>query len=297
VVIKNSNYPIGTFQRLTLPSSWAGYQLTSVCVKDNNNCVISTQNHPPVVLKTSNGGSNWMEISVSSNDREIWDLIRYDLNDDIIAVGGADNISTVFRSETFGSYWSTVYESENFGGPLMSVGAPLSYIRDTMYAVGQYGIILRTINSGLNWSMQTAPVSNWLAVSAGHHYSRFAVAVGLNGTYDITSGALLRTTNGGEPIGIDPISSEVPGSYTLSQNCPNPFNPSTKIKFDIQKTSYTGLKIYDNLGREIETLVNKQLNPGSYEVEWNASSYPSGVYYYKLTTGGYAETKKMILLK
>lgn len=85
--------------------------------------------------------------------------------------------------------------------------------------------------------------------------------------------------------------------YTLGQNYPNPFNPSTKIKFTIPKTGNVSLKIYDILGREIKTLINKEMQPGIYDIEFNAVNLPSGVYFYQLKVGSYVETKKMILLK
>jgi flagellar hook assembly protein FlgD len=87
------------------------------------------------------------------------------------------------------------------------------------------------------------------------------------------------------------------------QNYPNPFNPSTLIKFNVPVDSRIRgndkvlLKIYDILGKEIETLVNEKLQPGSYSVEWNASQYPSGVYFYSLVAGEFRESRKMILLK
>jgi hypothetical protein len=94
----------------------------------------------------------------------------------------------------------------------------------------------------------------------------------------------------------------VPSEFKLYQNYPNPFNPVTKIRFDIpsnvkREKSNVKLVIFDVTGREIAVLVNQQIETGSYEVEWNASNYPSGVYFYKLTAGDYTETKKMILLK
>jgi hypothetical protein len=98
-------------------------------------------------------------------------------------------------------------------------------------------------------------------------------------------------------IGINPISSEIPIQFSLSQNYPNPFNPSTKIKFSIPSIAQTFLYVYDILGGEIATLVNQQLQPGTYEVEWEASQYPSGVYFYTLRTTGFKETKRMVLLK
>jgi len=83
----------------------------------------------------------------------------------------------------------------------------------------------------------------------------------------------------------------------LYRNYPNPFNPSTNIKFDIPKSSDVKLIIYDIAGREITKLVNEMLNAGSYEVSWDASNYTSGVYFYKLISENYIDTKKMVLIK
>ena len=94
----------------------------------------------------------------------------------------------------------------------------------------------------------------------------------------------------------------IPGSYSLSQNYPNPFNPVTKIKFAVpangkRQTADAKLVIYDVLGREVATIVNKPLQPGSYEVNWDATNSPSGVYFYKLETGDFVQTRKMVLIK
>jgi hypothetical protein len=83
----------------------------------------------------------------------------------------------------------------------------------------------------------------------------------------------------------------------LYQNYPNPFNPSTFIKFDVSKGSFVSLKVFDALGREVVVLVNEDLRPGTYEADWNASQYPSGVYFYQLSTDGFNKTMKMILVK
>jgi hypothetical protein len=96
-------------------------------------------------------------------------------------------------------------------------------------------------------------------------------------------------------IGINNLSNEAPASFSLSQNYPNPFNPTTNIEFALAKSSFVKLVVYDMQGREVETLVNGQMNTGSYKVDWNASKYTSGVYFYKMITGDFVETKKMIL--
>lgn len=104
------------------------------------------------------------------------------------------------------------------------------------------------------------------------------------------------------PTNISNNSLETSETFTLEQNFPNPFNPVTKIKFDIpsnvkSQTSNVELIVYDVLGNEVETLVNEKLNAGSYSIDFNAGNLSSGIYFYKLIAGNYSETKRMILLK
>ncbi len=153
--------------------------------------------------------------------------------------------------------------------------------------------IKHTTNGGVNWQVQ--PVQGYEA--------------GLNSIYFInetsgwavgTNGTILKTISGG--IGIQPISSSIPNGYELSQNYPNPFNPATKINFSIPAFVETtrrvvSLRIYDVLGKQIAVLVNEQLSPGTYEVEWNALDASSGVYFYSLITNEFTQTKKMVVLK
>lgn len=101
----------------------------------------------------------------------------------------------------------------------------------------------------------------------------------------------------GLTIGIQTISTEVPDGYTLSQNYPNPFNPSTNIKFDLPLRSFVKIVVYDAQGREVAVLVNQELQPGTYSYKWEASSLPSGVYFYRLLTNSFSDTKKMLLIK
>ena len=103
--------------------------------------------------------------------------------------------------------------------------------------------------------------------------------------------------NGRQKSGWQVISSGTVNDFKLSKNYPNPFNPSTKIKYSISKLSFVTLKIYDVLGNEVITLVNKEKSAGSYEVEFSATNLPSGVYFYQLKTGSYIETKKMLLIE
>ena len=88
-----------------------------------------------------------------------------------------------------------------------------------------------------------------------------------------------------------------PKEFSLSQNFPNPFNPVTIISYQLPETGFVTLKVYDILGNKVVTLVNDEKPTGSYNVSFDASKLPSGVYYYKMRAGNYVETKKMMLLK
>lgn len=98
-------------------------------------------------------------------------------------------------------------------------------------------------------------------------------------------------------VGVHQVNTTVPQRFNLQQNYPNPFNPSTKIKFELPSASLVKITVFDQLGKEVQVLVNQSLSAGIYETEFNASSVTSGVYYYKIEAGDYSQTKKMMLVK
>ncbi|MDP2207601.1 MAG: T9SS type A sorting domain-containing protein [Bacteroidota bacterium] len=95
----------------------------------------------------------------------------------------------------------------------------------------------------------------------------------------------------------EPPAGKIPLHFNLEQNYPNPFNPSTIIRYDIPENGHVKLSVYDILGREVAILVNENKKVGKYEVEWNASKYPSGVYFYRLIAESFSNTKRIVLLK
>ncbi len=102
--------------------------------------------------------------------------------------------------------------------------------------------------------------------------------------------------NPASPTGIQ-TGNLTPSSYSLYQNYPNPFNPATRISYDIPQNSFVKLVVFDVLGKEVATLVNGIQKAGSYNVSFEASNLPSGVYFFKLTADGFTDTKKMVLMK
>jgi photosystem II stability/assembly factor-like uncharacterized protein len=237
------------------------------------------------INKTTNGGATWSLI-YRSDGTSINPGIIYFYNESfgfkIVHIGHV----YLSRTLTGGTSW------------IASIGLPSNYssiIRCFWFVnqsigwfVADNSNIYCTANSGAEWIQQQSPVAANLSKVYFINENTGWIAAGSQG--------ILKTTNGGIS-GIQKVSSEIPSEFSLSQNYPNPFNPATNIKFQIPKTTSVKMLIFDMLGREVETLVNEQLKPGTYQADWNASIYPSGVYFYKLIADGYVETKKMILIK
>jgi photosystem II stability/assembly factor-like uncharacterized protein len=256
--------------------------IQSICFTDiNTGYIVKGSPQTGSVSKTTNGGLNWF--SLSPHGSRIY----------------FTNPATGYLTDDFG-----VYKTINSGQSWNYVSIPsniytfksIDFINEnTGFICGMLGVLYKTTNSGQSWLEQFSGTKNYL----------FAIdCIDENTSYIAGEfGTILKTTTGGEPMSIKPILSEVPNHFSLSQNYPNPFNPITKIKFDIPPSKgargmiNTKLIIYDVLGREIAVLVNEQLSSGTYEVVWDGSEYPSEVYFYKLITNEFSETKKMVLIK
>lgn len=227
-----------------------------------------------------------------------------------------------YKSTDYGATFSAnLNPNKNIYG-ILQKGTDLLYTVSTTTG----GPFDRSTNGGLNWTtVTTGYIARGIADgdfgnicisgNGGVFYSTNGGVTFINdgitfsatplltkGIYQFTGGS--GATNGGVwvrtfPLGVHPISNVIPEKFSISQNYPNPFNPTTKIRFQISGASetQTSLLVYDILGRNVSTVVNEKLVPGTYEVEWNASTYSSGVYYYQISVGGYVETRKMLLIK
>ncbi len=130
-------------------------------------------------------------------------------------------------------------------------------------------------------------------VIVNDNYDVYVTGISLGDTtnFDIATIKYSQTT------GILNQTNFIPSGFYLDQNYPNPFNPSTNLGFGISELGFVTLKIYNSLGVEVAVLVNEKLSPGTYNVQWNASEFSSGVYYFSIRSEGYKETKKMFLIK
>jgi hypothetical protein len=245
-------------------------------------------------MKTTNTGVNWIAQRYQVNTWGMFTSMFF-INANTGFVGST-GIGGGYIRKTIdgGTSWNVIIlPTANLINSLYFPSASIGY------AACYGGQILKTTNGGNNWFLQTTGTGSSL-------YSIFFIN-DLTGYVSGVDNTVLKTTDGGgPPIGIVQNSSEIPQNFALMQNFPNPFNPTTKIKFDLPKSNLTlsgakglkvTLKVYNVLGSEAAVLVNDNLNPGEYEVSWNAANFPSGIYFYRFTAGGFVETKKMMLVK
>jgi photosystem II stability/assembly factor-like uncharacterized protein len=261
-------------------STWSqtalNYHDVSSLAVNGNNIFAGTYGFG-VYLSTDNG-TTWSQTAL--NNRFVYSLV---VNGNNIFAGTC--IYGIYLSTDNGSTWfqTALYYSD--------VGS-LAVNGNNIFAGTNLGVYLSK-NNGANWVEK----NQGFGTSLGGSSFIFANNYIFTGSGHIIWRRLLE-----DILEIENISLEIPKSFKLEQNYPNPFNPSTKIKFDIpsegkSQKAKVKLLIYNILGKEIQTLVNEQLQPGSYEVTFDGGNLPSGVYFYKLYSGNFTETKKLILLK
>lgn len=266
-----------------VPSEW----INGIWVL-NSNTVVAVGSYTSgmlnsVVVKTTNGGQNW--VSRNYNWGSSGNAVCFtDQNTGYVACGLSGYGGRVYKTTDFCETWT--YQNIGFG---YSLNAIQFFDSNTGIVSGHNGTAAITTNAGVTWLP-------YYRITDYHFFAMHCVNQDIcyfGGWYDI----MLKTSNGGMIVGTEMQNIALPKVFKLSQNYPNPFNPLTKIKYDIKKTGFTKLVVYDILGREIVTLVNEELKPGTYETEWDASGFTSGIYFYRLSTGENTQTRKMVLIK
>jgi photosystem II stability/assembly factor-like uncharacterized protein len=287
--------------------------------KYNQNLFIATSNG---LYMSTNEGNNWINIK-GNIPLSLFTKVFY-FSNKLYAAASYNN--GLYYSTDFGVNWIRCYNGFPYSCDVMDYAVLNNVLFVSTYQNGIY----KSSDNGLTWinctigsynyvnslcsggNMIFAGISsvgvfystnygqNWNAVNNNGYTGYFDISnlksnsqYLFAGTY--SKGVWRRPLS--EIIGIQNISTETPSKYSLSQNYPNPFNPTTNIKFSIVNSGDVKLVVYDIQGREVQTLVNESLKPGTYEAAFDGSALNSGVYFYKLITGTFTETKKMLLIK
>ena len=243
-------------------------------------------------------GSRSNGVSRSTNSGQNWDpanngLLTYDVR------GLCSNENGIFLFTDNEGSTSGVYFSSDYGSNWMFRGltnkdiVSIVNISNVMLGMVYNEGIYKSTNNGVSWSLVNDGLTNLRAkhlILYNNYLYYFAES-------NVASDKPIWKRPVGEVIGINSNSSEIPSQFNLSQNFPNPFNPKTNILFELPKESFVKLIVYNTLGKEVTILANQVLKAGSYKIDWDASNYPSGIYFYKLEARNFIESKKMILIK
>ncbi len=254
------------------------------------------------VFKTTDGGNSWNSIqsnlptmtnsSISFSDRGIR---MVDENRIVFATYStiySNRDASIYYTVDGGTSWtkSTIPDS------------PVSLTSLSFDAIGENGIVCgnSSTDSSKVFYISTDYAQNWeafLLPEISIPITLFAGEITSDGSIWII-GSNQSIWKSGHLTGIETNDENTPPTdFLLSQNYPNPFNPSTIINFQIPKNGFVTMKVYDILGKEIATLVNEVHQAGNYKVTFDATNLPAGIYFYRLQSGGFVKTKKMILLK
>jgi len=250
-------------------------------VADSNLYFGYNSNSANNLFKSSNGGQNWVFLTNPLTGRSWYEMNFFNENTGFL-VGDKSSIIKTTNGNTFvASPTGSTNTNLIFNSVCMADSV-------NVFVVGDSGIIYKSTNCGTNWNPQNSGLKDDL-YRVRFYDRNTGWIVGINGV-------ILHTTTGGT-VWVSNNGSTVISDYHLFQNFPNPFNPITNVKFSMYNAGVAKLVVYDVQGREVQTLVNERLNAGTYEVKFDGSMLNSGVYFYKLITDVYSETKKMVLIK
>jgi hypothetical protein len=241
--------------------------------------------------------------------------------------GTFSSTSLTGTGSTSGIYWQTVAlinantglvgssagnicKTTNGGVSFTTMGSPpgvgTSFACMSMSSIKSDGIIrlaidsggtskmYRTSDVGTTWISETIPFQASANIISNMQFLNSTFGYASLGSTSTGIGGLMKYAN---PSGITNNGSEIPAGFSLSQNYPNPFNPSTTIEFALPKSGNVSLVVYNSIGKEVKTLVSENMAAGTYTVTYDASELTSGMYFYKIVTNGFTDTKKMLLVK
>jgi len=232
------------------------------------------------VYISTNNGTSWTQIPGGPAGNGIYALAVLDTNLFVATDYG------VFRSNNNYTNWTQV----NAGFEAHKGVYSFATYGTRLFAGDIYGPLYVTYNNGAWWY----PVDS-LKGNDGFNYA--ATCLATSGAYLFAGARGVWRRPLSEMDKVRDLNGEKQEDYSLQQNYPNPFNPVTTISFSIPIRSFTSLKVFDIMGREVATIVSEDLQAGTYSRQWNATKMASGVYFYRLQTGSYSSIRKLVLLK
>jgi hypothetical protein len=231
--------------------------------------------------KTTNYGVNWIDVMPSTNVTRIANI---DFINSSLGYAISDS-NKILKTNDGGFTWNFInFTPQNSGSKFFMIDGNNGYLHNA------YNEYYRTTDGCQTWNLQT------VNMNGSQQIGEIAFLNPQIGYIVGKQGQIFKTTTGGN-VSIGNLNSELADKYSLSQNYPNPFNPETKIQFSIPKNGLVRIVVYDLLGREAMELVNEFKQQGSYNISFNGANLSSGIYFYKLITDDFVETKKMILTK
>ncbi len=236
------------------------------------------------VFKSNTGGESWFETNVPVGGTFYMFQDLGVSNNNVWVVGSS---SPVFRSTDFCESWEIITPGQQIGG------YTIHFVNNNTGYIGRsLNNLIKTTNGGYSWyQQQTDP--NSLAFISSIAFSNDTI-----GWYSCAVGKIYKTTTGGQWItNISSIDVELPNSFSLGQNFPNPFNIQTKIHFEILERDKYILEVYNTQGKKIQEIFNRIFETGKYNFIYNAETLSSGVYFYKLNSKNFSLAKSFILLK
>lgn len=259
--------------------------------------IVQFENPNTILVGDGTTGSGAGKVWKSTDGGMTWALINTVTGSEIpMMANTSQNLNLIYHTTwSSGSFWKsnnmgTSYTNLNQSGSLWATDIAKDDPTAVSYDVYGTNTYL-SLDDGATFATYPATSSPAAGVvfidKANILYQHGSGVCKLNITYTVTP-----VVSNGQ------ISSEVPANFGLAQNYPNPFNPSTQIKYDIAKSSFVSLKVYDAIGNEVSTIYNGNLNAGRYSADFNASNLATGIYFYSLSVDGIKiDTKKMILVK
>ena len=288
---------------------------------------------PPRVIKTTDRGATWTTMDLSAHAGALVDCYFYSPDSGFVVGSTSSSYGSGYPRILFtsdgGDTWTVRYEGTRSGELCWKVffrTTTTGYVSLEKFSSGPT-YYLKTTDKGVTWSEQlflnyrfdvqgiafvtdsigwlggwgghtyqtTDAGASWHLAGFGYYVNRFQF---VNDSLAYSVGQTVYRYSGGQIIsGVSPNITVLPTDFGVEQNFPNPFNPSTTIRYWISISGYAAIKMYNILGQEVATLVNEHHQPGSYEVTWDAHGFASGVYFYRLQMGSFVGTKKLVLMR